>query len=208
MKNNPLRLICLTLVFAFSVSVVSFAGWEQDGSSWKYQNEDGSYKQKGWYEDENGKWFYFRDGAMVTGWIYTSDGKYYYQLPSGESANGWLQIEGNWYYFDTDNTMWIGTMTVDSITYHFGNNGICSNPDATPTATSPDAPGEGWMEIGVIHSEDLLRGLANGTIVYHNGKYWTNITSEKVVSIIDVSDGYVETFTRLTPELSLELDAQ
>lgn len=49
--------ICLMITMLFSIP--TYAGqWEQDSIGWRYQDDNGTYKI-GWYQDIDGKWYYF-----------------------------------------------------------------------------------------------------------------------------------------------------
>ena len=60
-----------------AITITSFAGtWVQDASGYRYQNDDGSFKQSEWVQDTDNRWFYIGDtGYMLHDqWI---DGTYY-----------------------------------------------------------------------------------------------------------------------------------
>ena len=61
------------------------AGWQQEGSQWKYMDADGSVHK---------------------GWAKSTDGTYYYMdLSTGYMVTGWKQINNNWYYFRSNGAM-------------------------------------------------------------------------------------------------------
>lgn len=66
MKKRPLTMV-VTGIMTAAMSMTAFAGtWQQDTTGWKYQNDDGSYQQNGWYQDTDGKYYYFnQDGYML-----------------------------------------------------------------------------------------------------------------------------------------------
>ncbi len=120
--------------------------WQEDGSEWKYINNDDTYKRNCW-EKIGDYWYHFdRDGYMATGWtkvngyqyLFRDTGdlaigwcyndereKWYYFTPEGELTKGWfLDDDGSWYYFTTRGEMSAsGDKIVDGLKYHFLENG-------------------------------------------------------------------------------------
>lgn len=75
---NKQKVILLITLIAIFMSTKLYAGkWEQDEFGWKYQNDDGTYQNAGWFKDEDNKFYYFTafgyamtntvtpDGALV-----------------------------------------------------------------------------------------------------------------------------------------------
>nr|WP_244266094.1 sialidase family protein [Actinomyces timonensis] len=57
------------------------AGWEKEGSNWRYRNADGSFAT-GWIWD--GAWYFLKaDGLMATGWITVGPSRYYMDPTTG-----------------------------------------------------------------------------------------------------------------------------
>ncbi|WP_025151236.1 3D domain-containing protein [Bacillus sp. H1a] len=58
-------------------------------------------QQSGWVQEENGKWFFYENGAKKTGW-FALNGKWYYLDPNegGAMKIGWAQVEGKWFYLN------------------------------------------------------------------------------------------------------------
>lgn len=75
------------------------------------QPESPQVPTDGWYEDEIGNKFYYKNGFVVTGWV-QSGNTWYYADSSGVIMTGWQQVGGSWYYFYTSGAMaesvWIG----------------------------------------------------------------------------------------------------
>ncbi len=84
------------------------AGWEKDGTHWKYYNEFSTYCVNEW-KVIKGKTYRFDDnGYMQTGW-YAEDGNYYYLKENGSMARDeWVENEK--YYVDEDGK-WIKDKT-------------------------------------------------------------------------------------------------
>ena len=65
------------VVMALSLLMTAQAGmWMKDDSGWRYGNGDGTFQNSGWFEDADGKYYYFNaDGYMLKNTI-TPDGHY------------------------------------------------------------------------------------------------------------------------------------
>lgn len=50
--------------------------WEQEGASWKYRQPDGSYVTNAWFQDADGKWYYFESDSLMAVNQTTPDGYY------------------------------------------------------------------------------------------------------------------------------------
>ncbi|OOM17233.1 putative cell wall binding repeat protein [Clostridium saccharobutylicum] len=95
-------------------------GWNQVGDYWYLFDSNGAMKT-GWYQDNNGKWYYLND--------YTDD-----KFPQGAMVTGWKQINSKWYYFykstDASQAEYIGTTsysctkTIDGKDYSFDKDGV------------------------------------------------------------------------------------
>ncbi len=83
----------LAAFIAASVGFPAFAGsWQQDGSAWRYQNEDGSYAKNGWSWVE-GRCYYFTPEGYCLMNTTTPDG----HTVDGSGAwvvNGVIQTQG------------------------------------------------------------------------------------------------------------------
>lgn len=79
MRKNVWSL-CLVMGISLAMTMPALAGtWQEDSVGWYYQNDDGSYQKNGWFQDGDGKWYYFdANGYMLTNTI-TPDG---YQVGS------------------------------------------------------------------------------------------------------------------------------
>lgn len=51
-------------------------GWYQDGASWKYVQKNGYYMVNRWFQDIDGKWYYFNMAASMVTDTVTPDGYY------------------------------------------------------------------------------------------------------------------------------------
>ena len=94
------------------------AGWEKDGTHWKYYNEFSTYCVNEW-KVIKGKTYRFDDnGYMQTGW-YAEDGNYYYLKENGSMARDeWNEIGGKRYHFDENGHMQTGWYEEDGTYYY------------------------------------------------------------------------------------------
>jgi GH24 family phage-related lysozyme (muramidase) len=102
-------------------------------NQWKWCATDSEGKIiKGWYQDDNGKWYHLDEetGVMTTGWYKdTRDNNWYYLDENGVMQTGWVILEEIWYYLEPDSTgckgaCYIGrTATIDGKEYTFDKEG-------------------------------------------------------------------------------------
>lgn len=99
-------------------------GWIQDSVGWYFKNPDGTYPinawkkidgnyfrfnsdgyalENQWYKDEQGLWYWLKQGGyMAIGWQ-NINSKWYYFNNDGEMQTGWIQYFDKWYYCDNSN---------------------------------------------------------------------------------------------------------
>lgn len=78
--------------------------WVQSGSDW-YLKQDGSTLKSQWYQDLNGKWYWFDEsGKMVTNWRLVNE-KWYRFNNDGAMLLGWSPYGENWYFLNADGEM-------------------------------------------------------------------------------------------------------
>ena len=153
------------LLVAGGISIIScmtaFAGeWKQDNAGWWYQNDDGSYPVEQWSVID-GDYYYFGDnGYMKTGWLATDDGKWYYLNPSGE-----LRYED---------------LVENGTTYHFDENGVCTNP--TESGIDFDSDYKSILDQELLEAEKRLMDRPSYREVYE----------EKIVYEHDVAPAEVK----------------
>ena len=97
--------------------------WELDGSQWKYNNGDGTYKTSQWLL-LNGVWYYFdAKGIMQTGWTKVGDATYYMDA-NGAMQTGWLLLGNTWYYLNASGAkLSDGWQWINDKCYYFDKNG-------------------------------------------------------------------------------------
>lgn len=90
MKNNMLRVVSSALVMSMLLSNAAFAGeWKQEGSTWKYQNDDGSLAKNTW-QWINGRSYCFDGNGVMYSDTTTPDG-YTVNADGAWTVNGVVQ---------------------------------------------------------------------------------------------------------------------
>ncbi len=89
-------------------------GWQQENGSWYFYKN--GQKLTGW-QKLDGKWYYLgSDGAMQTGWVKVS-GKWYYL--DNDMKTGWVEDGGKWYYMNANGVMQTGWVKISGKWYFF-----------------------------------------------------------------------------------------
>lgn len=74
MNRKGTKIITTALVMSMALNQITFAGeWKQEGSTWKYQNDDGSYVTNNWQWIDGKSYCFDSNGNMYTNTT-TSDG--------------------------------------------------------------------------------------------------------------------------------------
>ena len=77
--------------------------------------------QDGWHY-QDGKWFYYENGAARTGWV-CDNGIDYYLQEDGSAATGWLEVNGKLRYFSTTGAMRTGWLNTEEGMFYMLING-------------------------------------------------------------------------------------
>ena len=94
-------------------------GWQQENGKWYYYKNDGS-KTTGWATIKDKIYYFDNTGAMQTGFQSINNKKYYFNPSSGVLVTGWLKIQKKWYYFDPKDrgSMYTGWLKDQNIWYY------------------------------------------------------------------------------------------
>ena len=134
-------------------------GWYKDGDNWRYIQKDGYYKANSWYQDTDGKYYYFNMGAVMVVNTTTPDG--YYVDENGvwdgkestviaEKKNlgpgvdkGWEPIDIGWKFKQEDGTYLTNAWRQDSNGkwYYLNEDGWMLKDTNTPDGYHVDAKG-------------------------------------------------------------------
>ncbi len=106
------------------------SGWQQDGEDWYYFEPDTGYMHKGWLVD-NGKTYCLRytDGRMMADRRMTIEGHVYEFDKNGVSTRlsdrytGWMLDDTTWYYRFADGNFAVGWLNIKGDWYYFDENG-------------------------------------------------------------------------------------
>ena len=91
-KSKVMRILSGTLVASMLFATPVFAGeWKQEGSSWKYQNDDGSFITNNW-QWINGKSYCFDANGVMYVNTTTPDG-YTVNADGAWTVNGVVQTQ-------------------------------------------------------------------------------------------------------------------
>ena len=146
-------------------------GWYKDGDNWRYIQKDGYYKANSWYQDTDGKYYYFNMGAVMVVNTTTPDG--YYVDENGvwdgnastviaEKKNlgpgvdkGWEPIDTGWKFKQEDGTYLTNAWRQDSNGkwYYLNEDGWMLKDTNTPDGYHVDAKGV-WDGNAVTESEE------------------------------------------------------
>ena len=146
-------------------------GWYKDGDNWRYIQKDGYYKANSWYQDTDGKYYYFNMGVVMVVNTTTPDG--YYVDENGvwdgnastvitEKKNlgpgvdkGWEPIDIGWKFKQEDGTYLTNAWRQDSNGkwYYLNEDGWMLKDTNTPDGYHVDANGV-WDGDAVTEREE------------------------------------------------------
>ena len=140
-KLTTTLLLSCFLMLCFSQAV--FGGWREQ-RQWKYENEDGSYKEDEWFTDQAGKTYYVnKEGIMTVGWYADEEGAKYFFDSKGVMVRGLTEIGAMAFYFQEDGRLFEGDMTIEGHLFHFSREGTPLPGEFagfTPSYTSAGLP--------------------------------------------------------------------
>ena len=134
---------------------------------------------QGWYQDENGTWFYGEGTGNKTGWLELNGRTYFLKDDGSMAANTWVKTEkGYWYYLNASGAMLHdGWAKINDTWYFFKNFGGMA---------------EGWVKDGNTWYY-LTPGsgamVSNGWSLI-NGKYYYFNASGAMLANTTTPDGY------------------
>lgn len=137
MRMKKLAVLAMAAALSVGTVMTASAAWLQEGSNWRYQNDDGSFQAGTWFRDVDGRWYHFdNNGVMQKGWFLDTDGKWYFLAYNGVMQVGLLKVDNQVYYMNPSGDLFLGDMAVNGTTYNFGLYGTTNGQPSVPaTAT-------------------------------------------------------------------------
>ena len=175
------KLAVMELATALSVGSVmtASAAWLQEGSNWRYQNDNGTFQTGTWFRDADGRWYHFdNNGIMQKGWFQDADGKWYFLAYNGVMQVGLIKVDNQVYYMGTSGDLFIGDMKIGNTTYNFGLYGTTNGQPSVPASATYGGNGN-----------QSLNGGGGGSSSTGGGNYTPSTPEEKVdAAISDVKN--------------------
>lgn len=146
-------------------------GWYKDGDYWRYIQKNGYYLANSWYQDTDGKYYYFNMGAVMAVNTTTPDGYYVDEngVWDGNASTvaaaeknlgpgvdkGWEPIDKGWKFKQEDGTYLTNAWRQDSNGkwYYLNEDGWMLKDTNTPDGYHVDANGV-WDGDAVTESEE------------------------------------------------------
>ena len=146
-------------------------GWYKDGDYWRYIQKNGYYLANSWYQDTDGKYYYFNMGAVMAVNTTTPDGYYVDEngVWDGNASTvaaaeknlgpgvdkGWEPIDTGWKFKQEDGTYLTNAWRQDSNGkwYYLNEDGWMLKDTNTPDGYHVDANGV-WDGDAVTESEE------------------------------------------------------
>lgn len=127
MRIKGIVVLATAAALSIGSTLSAAAEWkQQENGTWKYQNENQTWKSNTWFQDADGSWYYLdQDGTMHSGWLYHG-GKWYFMAYNGVMQTGLVEIDGAVYFFNPSGDQFIGQKQVNGTVYDFELYGIKS----------------------------------------------------------------------------------
>ena len=137
MRMKKLAVMALATALSVGSVMTASAAWLQEGSNWRYQNDNGTFQTGTWFRDVDGRWYHFdNNGIMQKGWFQDADGKWYFLAYNGVMQVGLIKVDNQVYYMNASGDLFLGDMTINGTTYNFGLYGTTNGqPNVPSTAT-------------------------------------------------------------------------
>ena len=94
MRMKKLAVMALATALSVGSVMTASAAWLQEGSNWRYQNDNGTFQTGTWFRDADGRWYHFdNNGIMQKGWFQDADGKWYFLAYNGVMQVGLIKVD-------------------------------------------------------------------------------------------------------------------
>lgn len=179
MRMKKLAVMALATALSVGSVMTASAAWLQEGSNWRYQNDNGTFQTGTWFRDADGRWYHFdNNGIMQKGWFQDADGKWYFLAYNGVMQVGLIKVDNQVYYMGTSGDLFIGDMKIGNTTYNFGLYGTTNGQPSVPASATYGGNGN-----------QSLNGGGGGSSSNGGGNYTPSTPEEKVdAAISDVKN--------------------
>lgn len=179
MRMKKLAVMALATALSVGSVMTASAAWLQEGSNWRYQNDNGTFQTGTWFRDADGRWYHFdNNGIMQKGWFQDADGKWYFLAYNGVMQVGLIKVDNQVYYMGTSGDLFIGDMKIGNTTYNFGLYGTTNGQPSVPASATYGGNGN-----------QSLNGGGGGSSSTSGGDYTPSTPEEKVdAAISDVKN--------------------
>jgi glucan-binding YG repeat protein len=169
--------------------------------------------QERWVMNPNGTYQYLKnDGNYIKGdWFQDTDGKWYYFDTKSYMVTGWQKIKNYWYYFGKDGALYVNTQTPDG--YTVNQDGVWIDPEtgnAITTggsdASSAAAPAGGQKQLDSVKLNMKESNVEPGTIRNAEVGTASNVTVENVSYSIPYEQWEIGTPVTITVEMTANGD--
>ena len=117
MRMKKLAVMALATALSVGSVMTASAAWLQEGSNWRYQNDNGTFQTGTWFRDVDGRWYHFdNNGIMQKGWFQDADGKWYFLAYNGVMQVGLIKVDNQVYYMNASGDLFLGDMTINGTT--------------------------------------------------------------------------------------------
>ena len=122
-RSTKILLMLILSAIMINQTMTAYAGWQKE-EKWRYYNAEGNEKRSEWFQDDNGKWYYFNEeGYTENGWKTIENHRYFFD-ESGMMMTGLAMVDGRLYDFGEDGVMYTGERIMEGVSYQFTEEGI------------------------------------------------------------------------------------
>lgn len=150
MKMKKLAIMALATALSVGSVMTASAAWIEEGSNWRYQNDNGTFQAGSWFRDADGRWYHFdNNGIMQRGWFQDTDGKWYFLAYNGVMQVGLIKVDNKVYFMNPSGDLFIGDKAINGTTYNFGLYGTTNGTPSVPMSATFGGNGNQSLSGGV-----------------------------------------------------------
>lgn len=227
MRMKKLAVMALATALSVGSVMTASAAWLQEGSNWRYQNDNGTFQTGTWFRDADGRWYHFdNNGIMQKGWFQDADGKWYFLAYNGVMQVGLIKVDNQVYYMGTSGDLFIGDMKIGNTTYNFGLYGTTNGQPSVPASATYGGNGNQSLNGGgggsssggngggstVTPSEDVNKAVENVTdaadIAKENSNGTIDVIDVKPATMTGTNTAKVDVTVKAAKKLDLNGDTE